>query len=377
MKEKAKRLTPTPETIRRLFLLSGNQCAFQGCVHPIITEEGTYVGEICHICAAEEEGERFDPVQTNEDRRQFDNLLLMCHDHHVITNDVAEYSVERMRQLKADHESRFMRGLADIMESADIQIVNSNIALGGEGGKAPGAGGGGGGALGPGAIGGIGGDGGKSVHFQLDIEDLNKLKKRGFDRFEIKIGQGGDSGNHGEDSIVNFVTADGSVLESVAAMGGRSGVHHTADNGTREAEEVDIKAGLRISTIMLSEVIQLRQGLLFLLGAGWTTYQCASLPFEAYWPLVFSIDLSSVKYGEAIKFHIVVKNPSGSSVLDESFVVPRGSTDQIHRPNLFQMLSFTGYQLGIWTIEIISGQQVLVTHPVEIQGPPGSVSESL
>lgn len=129
MDETVKRLAPTADTVRRLFLLSGNQCAFPGCNHPIITEDGTYVGELCHICAAEEGGERFDPTQSNEDRRQFENLLLLCHDHHVLTNDVVEYPVERMRNIKADHESSFTLGLASMMESVSVQITNSTFSF--------------------------------------------------------------------------------------------------------------------------------------------------------------------------------------------------------------------------------------------------------
>jgi hypothetical protein len=33
--------------------------------------------------------------------------MLMCYEHHVVTNDVEEYSVDRLRAFKADHEARF------------------------------------------------------------------------------------------------------------------------------------------------------------------------------------------------------------------------------------------------------------------------------
>lgn len=70
---------------------------------------GVFVGEVCHIEGAEPGGERFNPAMTNEERRAFSNLMLMCHDHHVITNDVTEYTVARLQQIKADHEKRFSR----------------------------------------------------------------------------------------------------------------------------------------------------------------------------------------------------------------------------------------------------------------------------
>jgi hypothetical protein len=104
--EPVKRLTPTPDTIRELYLKSGNQCAFPGCTHVMI-ENGSMLGQICHIEAAEEGGQRFNAMQTNEERRHLSNLLLLCYDHHVITNNVSEYRPERMKGIKLEHEAKF------------------------------------------------------------------------------------------------------------------------------------------------------------------------------------------------------------------------------------------------------------------------------
>ncbi len=105
--EVAKRLAPTKETIRHLFALSGNLCAFPGCERNLIAPTGTYVGQICHIEAAEEGGERFNKDMSNEQRRAAANLMLMCYDHHQETNNVVEYDVERLRKMKLDHERLF------------------------------------------------------------------------------------------------------------------------------------------------------------------------------------------------------------------------------------------------------------------------------
>ncbi|MGH7794506.1 MAG: hypothetical protein ACREQ2_06375 [Candidatus Binatia bacterium] len=42
---------PTEKTIKQLFALSGNVCAFPDCKVPIIEPTGTITGEICHIKA--------------------------------------------------------------------------------------------------------------------------------------------------------------------------------------------------------------------------------------------------------------------------------------------------------------------------------------
>jgi hypothetical protein len=105
--EKAKRLQPLPETLRRLFLTSGNVCAFPGCRELMIDLAGHFVGQLCHIEAAEPGGERFNRFMTNEQRRAFENLMLMCHGHHVITNDVEQYSVSKLKDMKVNHETMF------------------------------------------------------------------------------------------------------------------------------------------------------------------------------------------------------------------------------------------------------------------------------
>ena len=91
--------------LRDLGIRSKNKCAFPGCDHPILTETGEYIAELCHIEAAEPGGERYNPEQSDEERRAYDNLLFLCHGHHVATNDVDSYPVARMRELKAKHES--------------------------------------------------------------------------------------------------------------------------------------------------------------------------------------------------------------------------------------------------------------------------------
>jgi hypothetical protein len=68
---------------------------------------GQWVGEVCHIEAAMLGGERFNAAMFNEERRAKANLVLLCHDHHVETDDPDEFSVSVLRGMKADHEARF------------------------------------------------------------------------------------------------------------------------------------------------------------------------------------------------------------------------------------------------------------------------------
>jgi hypothetical protein len=63
---------------------------------------------------------------SNEDRRHRDNLVLLCHEHHVRTNAVAIYPVPMMRTIKSKHEAKFAaQGLSfGVSEVALEQIVD-------------------------------------------------------------------------------------------------------------------------------------------------------------------------------------------------------------------------------------------------------------
>jgi hypothetical protein len=107
MSETPARLQPKGDVLRELFLKSGNLCAYPGCGHLMMNEQAIFIGQVCHIEAAEPGGERFNPGMTNEGRRAVANLMLMCYAHHQETNDVNKFTVERLRQIKTEHEKRF------------------------------------------------------------------------------------------------------------------------------------------------------------------------------------------------------------------------------------------------------------------------------
>lgn len=118
--EKPKRLTPTPEVLRQLYVLSGNQCAMPGCDHLMIDGNGVVVGHICHIQAAMPDGARFNPKMDNEQRREVGNLLLMCGGHHKQIDSrayEAEYTLAKVTKIKTDHEAK-LKGVGASLRKA-------------------------------------------------------------------------------------------------------------------------------------------------------------------------------------------------------------------------------------------------------------------
>lgn len=116
------RLPVKPATLRALFAKSGNVCAYPGCTHELVNLKNKFVAEVCHIEAAESGGERYNAAQTDEHRRSFENLLILCHKHHVETDEMDEYPVERMREIKAQHEAVHGGKVFKVDESVIFQL---------------------------------------------------------------------------------------------------------------------------------------------------------------------------------------------------------------------------------------------------------------
>lgn len=104
------RLDPTPKTKMRLYALSGNQCAFPDCdVTFVSSENDSNISNICHIESAEVGGERYNPNSNDEERRSFENLILLCPNHHKVTDNVQKYTVEALREMKRIHEAKMLQ----------------------------------------------------------------------------------------------------------------------------------------------------------------------------------------------------------------------------------------------------------------------------
>lgn len=122
------RLDIQRETIRSLFALSGNLCAFPGCTHELVSSSRTLVAQICHIEAANKGGQRFNPARSDEYLRSHQNLIVLCYRHHKETDDVAQYPVEHLLKMKAEHEAAQGRKQFKIDESS-LYKIERDMAL--------------------------------------------------------------------------------------------------------------------------------------------------------------------------------------------------------------------------------------------------------
>ena len=119
--------TPSLPTIKRLFAKSGDRCAFPQCPIHIVMGNAV-VADICHIKAARPDGPRYDPRQTPAQRHGFENLVLLCANHHrVIDDDPEKYSVEVLQEMKRAHESIATTQSPDVIERATALLAESSV----------------------------------------------------------------------------------------------------------------------------------------------------------------------------------------------------------------------------------------------------------
>ncbi len=98
--------SPSRPTVKRLFALSGNRCAFPDCRTCLVDPAtGSIVGEVCHIKGEKPSASRYDPDQDNHARHGFENLIVLCKTHHKVIDDNPKiYPVEDLLAMKERHE---------------------------------------------------------------------------------------------------------------------------------------------------------------------------------------------------------------------------------------------------------------------------------
>jgi hypothetical protein len=116
----------TDKTRKMLWGRSGNRCAI--CRHELVTESGVMdeaavIGDECHIVAREGNGPRGNNPMMIAQRDAYDNLILLCRNHHKEVDDKPnEFTVEILYQIKSIHEAWVQQSL-NTRQSSDKETL--------------------------------------------------------------------------------------------------------------------------------------------------------------------------------------------------------------------------------------------------------------
>lgn len=100
--------------LKLLWGISDGFCSFAGCNRPLFASGDPIVitGKIGHIISISPNGPRADSSKSEAYLNSFDNLLLLCGEHHdIVDGQESTYTVETLQRWKGDYHERFMRGL--------------------------------------------------------------------------------------------------------------------------------------------------------------------------------------------------------------------------------------------------------------------------
>jgi hypothetical protein len=354
------RLPVLESTVKQLYG-SASMCAHPTCDEPLLRwiegfDTPVLNSGIAHIRAASPLGARYDKAMTDEDRRAFDNLVLLClpHAEEVDLKALADrYPVETLRQWKLFQlqaappkppnipEGLLERAVVLSMGDVLMDFREATIDLGGKAAIAPGAGGSGGGAIGPGARGGDGGPGGDQYDFTVTgLQVLGEIP--------IEVGHGGRSGVAGLPGEAGRHTRFGAV---VTPGGGRK-THSPFPEALAETVTTSV------SSAVFANYVEVNNGLVYLSGAGWRSYGVANLPSPFRSALCVWIDLSwtDVQPGTGIPLEVIVElvTPTKTATFSEksSMIITPAERTGFDRVSFTFSLAGTLHDAGLHVLDV-------------------------
>lgn len=114
------RLPIKDKTMRELMFASGGRCAMTDCGLPLISASGGWIGTVAHIVGAEPGGPRGKSGKTPEQRREFQNLVLMCatHGREVDAPETGEkrFPVAMLEAIKKKHEAKISKAVKNAIK---------------------------------------------------------------------------------------------------------------------------------------------------------------------------------------------------------------------------------------------------------------------
>lgn len=124
------RVNPNTATKLRLFAASAGYCQRPDCRRPLFERDGSndyHLAEMAHIIAAGEKGPRADRAMGNQEKSEFENLILLCANCHTeIDKAPVKFPTEMILEWKTGHHSAIARAL-NLQRQPDRQAARDAL----------------------------------------------------------------------------------------------------------------------------------------------------------------------------------------------------------------------------------------------------------
>jgi hypothetical protein len=124
-----------PKDLKILWGKAAGRCSIcrKKLVHEASDEvpsKNILLGENCHIVAEKSDGPRGDSILSLDDRNRYPNLILLCrNDHTIIDQDDKSWPIEKLHQIKADHEIWVETQLTEVEEDYALELYSELINM--------------------------------------------------------------------------------------------------------------------------------------------------------------------------------------------------------------------------------------------------------
>jgi len=124
------------KNIKLLWSNAAGRCSFTDCGMRLTVEQAAHeapytLGEMAHIKGENKGSNRYDETQTNEERNSYENLILLCPNHHTLIDkpeNECMYSVDVLKEMKIAHENNVLARL-EAKEFRSVEKVKGRIAI--------------------------------------------------------------------------------------------------------------------------------------------------------------------------------------------------------------------------------------------------------
>ena len=129
-------MTIPEKAIKLLWANAAGRCSFTGCGERLTVEQAANIapytlGEMAHIKGEKAGSNRHDKSQKNDDRNGYENLILLCPNHHTLIDKPENekiYSVDVLIKMKIAHENNVSKRL-EVEELPSVEKVKDKIAI--------------------------------------------------------------------------------------------------------------------------------------------------------------------------------------------------------------------------------------------------------
>ena len=124
------------KAIKLLWSNAAGRCSFTDCNERLTVEQAAHsaphtLGEMAHIKGKKKGSNRYDGTQTDEQRDSYENLILLCPNHHTLIDKPENeeiYTVDILLEMKIDHEA-FISKRLDSVKISNIDELKDEISI--------------------------------------------------------------------------------------------------------------------------------------------------------------------------------------------------------------------------------------------------------